>query len=52
MLEHGLLDELRLWVDPLIVGAGKPTDLLFGATPASRAGSSSRPTSSSSPRAT
>jgi dihydrofolate reductase len=34
LLEHGLLDELRLWVHPLIVGAGSPSDLLFGATPA------------------
>jgi dihydrofolate reductase len=34
LLEHGLLDELRLWVHPLIVGAGKPGDLLFGAAPA------------------
>jgi len=34
MLEHGLLDELRLWMHPLIVGAGEPGDLLFGATPA------------------
>ena len=34
MLEHGLLDELRLWVHPLIVGAGRPDDLLFGASPA------------------
>jgi dihydrofolate reductase len=34
MLEHGLLDELRLWVHPLIVGAGSPGDLLFGAVPA------------------
>jgi dihydrofolate reductase len=34
MLEHGLLDELRLWVHPLIVGSGGPSDLLFGATPA------------------
>jgi dihydrofolate reductase len=34
MLEHGLLDELRLWVHPLIVGAGRPSDLLFGAASA------------------
>jgi dihydrofolate reductase len=34
LLEHGLLDELRLWVHPLIVGAGSPSDLLFGAAPA------------------
>ena len=34
LLEHGLLDELRLWVHPLIVGSGRPSDLLFGAAPA------------------
>jgi dihydrofolate reductase len=34
LLEHGLLDELRLWVHPLIVGTGGPGDLLFGAAPA------------------
>jgi dihydrofolate reductase len=34
MLEHGLLDELRLWVYPLFIGSGEPTDLLH------RAGSS------------
>ena len=34
LLEHDLLDELRLWVHPLIVGSGKPSDLLFGAAPA------------------
>jgi dihydrofolate reductase len=34
MLEHGLLDELRLWVHPLIVGSGSPSDLLFGRAPA------------------
>jgi dihydrofolate reductase len=34
LLEHGLLDELRLWVHPLIVGAGSPSDLLFGSAPA------------------
>ncbi len=34
LLEHGLLDELRLWVHPLIVGAGRPSDLLFGTAPA------------------
>ena len=36
MLEHGLLDELRLWVHPLIVGAARPGDLLFGAAPGDR----------------
>jgi dihydrofolate reductase len=33
MLQHGLLDELRLWVHPLILGHGSPSDLLFGAMP-------------------
>jgi dihydrofolate reductase len=36
LLDAGLLDELRLWVHPLIVGAGEPSDLLF------RAGTSAR----------
>jgi dihydrofolate reductase len=35
MLERGLLDELRLWFHPLILGRGEPGDLLFGAVPAS-----------------
>jgi dihydrofolate reductase len=34
MLEHDLLDELRLWIHPLLVGRGTPRDLLFGETPA------------------
>ena len=34
MLQHGLLDELRLWFHPLIVGKGGPADLLFGEAPA------------------
>ena len=34
MLEHGLLDELRLWVHPLILGSGSPSELLFGDAPA------------------
>jgi riboflavin biosynthesis pyrimidine reductase len=34
LIEHGLLDELRLWVHPLILGRGGPSDLLFGAVPA------------------
>ena len=29
LLEHGLLDELRLWVHPLFVGKAAPADLLF-----------------------
>ena len=35
MLEHGLLDELRLWVHPFFVGGG-PEDLLFHPGPAAR----------------
>jgi dihydrofolate reductase len=34
LLEHGLLDELRLWVHPLILGRGDPGNLLFGQMPA------------------
>ncbi len=33
LLEHGLLDELRLWVHPLFVGQGGPEDLLFRPCP-------------------
>ena len=29
LMEHGLLDELRLWVHPLFAGRGKADDLLF-----------------------
>ena len=29
LLEHGLLDELRLWVHPLFVGRATPDDLIF-----------------------
>jgi dihydrofolate reductase len=29
LLDAGLLDELRLWVHPLMVGAGEPSDLIF-----------------------
>jgi dihydrofolate reductase len=29
LVEHGLLDELRLWIHPLIVGSGGPDDLLY-----------------------
>jgi dihydrofolate reductase len=28
LLEHGLLDELRLWVHPFLLGTGNPSDLL------------------------
>ena len=29
LMEHGLLDELRLWVHPLFVGKGSTDDVLF-----------------------
>jgi dihydrofolate reductase len=29
LLRHGLLDELRLWVHPVLVGAGGLGDMLF-----------------------
>jgi dihydrofolate reductase len=29
LLEAGLLDELRLWIHPLMIGQGDPQDLLF-----------------------
>ena len=29
LMQHGLLDELRLWFHPLFVGKGRPDDLLF-----------------------
>ena len=29
LMEHGLLDELRLWIHPLFVGKGSAGDLLF-----------------------
>jgi dihydrofolate reductase len=29
MLEHGLLDEVRLWMHPLFVRSGSARDLLF-----------------------
>jgi dihydrofolate reductase len=31
LLDAGLIDELRLWVHPLMIGVGKPSDLLFRA---------------------
>jgi dihydrofolate reductase len=36
MLEHGLLDELRLWVHPFIIGTGGPDDLLYRDAPLAR----------------
>jgi dihydrofolate reductase len=29
LLIHGLLDELRLWVHPFMLGSGDPSDLMF-----------------------
>jgi dihydrofolate reductase len=29
LLEHGLLDELRLWIHPFFIGSGGPEDLLY-----------------------
>jgi dihydrofolate reductase len=29
LMEHGLLDELRLWIHPFFVGRGGPRDLLY-----------------------
>jgi dihydrofolate reductase len=29
LLTHGLLDELRLWVHPFLLGSGNPSDLMF-----------------------
>jgi dihydrofolate reductase len=29
LLQHGLLDEVQLWVHPIFVGMGSPSDLLF-----------------------
>jgi dihydrofolate reductase len=29
LMEHGLLDELRLWVHPLFVGKARPEDLIY-----------------------
>ena len=36
LLQHGLLDELRLWVHPLFVGKAAPADLLFRPSAAAR----------------
>ncbi len=30
LIEHGLLDELRLWLHPILVGKGELDDLLMG----------------------
>jgi dihydrofolate reductase len=36
MLRHGLLDELRLWVHPFVIGSGGPQDLLYRDSPLTR----------------
>jgi dihydrofolate reductase len=36
LMEHGLLDELRLWVHPFFVGSGGPQDLRFRQGPVTR----------------
>lgn len=33
LMQHGLLDELRLWIHPLFVGKGTPDDVLFSKGP-------------------
>jgi dihydrofolate reductase len=35
MMEHGLLDELRLWLHPLFVGNAEPSDLIYRDCPTS-----------------
>jgi dihydrofolate reductase len=36
LMQHGLLDELRLWIHPLFIGKGNPDDLLFPKGPATQ----------------
>jgi dihydrofolate reductase len=36
LLAAGLLDRLRLWLHPLLIGRGGPDDLLFGDAPTTR----------------
>jgi len=36
LLEHGLLDELHLWVHPLFVGRAEPAELLYRDFPGAR----------------
>jgi len=36
LMEHGLLDELRLWFHPLFVGRGTTDDVLFAKAPATQ----------------
>ena len=33
LMEHGLLDEVRLWIHPFFLGNAEPQDLLFRKTP-------------------
>lgn len=35
LMQHGLLDELRLWMHPLFVGSAQPDDLLHRDCPTS-----------------
>lgn len=36
LLEHGLLDELRIWLHPILSGKAQPTDLLYRDLPQTR----------------
>jgi dihydrofolate reductase len=36
LMEHGLLDEIRLWIHPFFIGSSGPDGLLFGHAPRSR----------------
>jgi riboflavin biosynthesis pyrimidine reductase len=36
LMQHGLLDELRLWVHPLFFGSGGPQALLYRDGPTTR----------------
>ena len=36
LMEHGLLDEIRLWVHPFFIGGTDTDSLLFGHSPAAR----------------
>jgi hypothetical protein len=49
LLDHGLLDELRLWVHPFMLRSGGPQDLLFRPGPLANSAS---PTSGRSSQVT